>query len=79
MAGVLIGLMRYDLVPTHRLKFYLIAYGVYRFLTEYIRHEPTGAVGLTFYQWISVGMIAGMVLQWMYDASQQSTARDAEL
>ena len=68
MAGVLIGLMRYNLFPTHRLKLYLIAYGVYRFLTEFIRPEPIGAVGLTFYQWVSLVLIGAMVVQWAYDA-----------
>ena len=43
---------------------YLIAYGVYRFLTEYIRPEPVSMGGLTFYQWVSLGLIAGMVGQW---------------
>ena len=36
----------------HRLQLYLIRYGVYRFLTEYIRPEPPWLLGLTFYQWL---------------------------
>src|SRR6516165_2871932 len=39
MAVVLWQLMRHGLLVGQRLKFYLIAYGVYRFLTEYIRPE----------------------------------------
>ena len=71
MAGVLIFLMRHDLFRTHRLKFYLIAYGVYRFTTEYIRPEPVDALGFTFYQWVSLCLIAAMILQWAWDAREQ--------
>jgi len=34
-----------------RIKLYLIAYLIYRFLTEFIRPEPVVALGLTAYQW----------------------------
>jgi phosphatidylglycerol:prolipoprotein diacylglycerol transferase len=68
MAGVLIALMRRDLLRTHRLQLYLIAYGVYRFLTEYIRPEPTGQLGFTFYQWASLALIAVMAAQWGFEA-----------
>ena len=40
MAMVLLWLTIRGLLPHQRLKLYLIAYGVYRFLTEYIRPEP---------------------------------------
>jgi prolipoprotein diacylglyceryltransferase len=72
MAGVLIVLMRRDLLRYHRLKFYLIAYGIYRFVTEWIRPEPDWALGLTFYQWVALLMIGGLSLQWWYDARRQS-------
>ncbi len=53
---------------TNQLKLYLIAYGAYRFLTEYIRPEPAYWHDLTFYQWVSVAMIAALSLQWIYDS-----------
>src|ERR1043166_2017993 len=68
MAGALIELMRRHLLATHRLQFYLIAYGGYRFLTEYIPPEPVGLAGLTFYQGVSLFLIAAMVLQWVFEA-----------
>ncbi|HVS39999.1 MAG TPA: hypothetical protein VMS17_30855, partial [Gemmataceae bacterium] len=50
-----------------RLKLYLIAYGVYRFLTEYIRPEPRWWPGLTFYQWAALGLTVGLLVQWRLD------------
>src|SRR5262249_57396209 len=55
MAGVLALCLWRDLFSTHRLKLYLIAYGVFRFLTEFIRPEPPWWLGLTFYQWAALG------------------------
>jgi prolipoprotein diacylglyceryltransferase len=34
-----------------RLKLYLIAYGAYRFVTEFIRPEAAWHLGVTAYQW----------------------------
>jgi phosphatidylglycerol:prolipoprotein diacylglycerol transferase len=67
MAGVLIVLIRYDLLRYQRLKFYLISYCVYRFLTEYIRPEPIWWQGLTFYQWAAIVLAAGLAVQWIWD------------
>jgi phosphatidylglycerol:prolipoprotein diacylglycerol transferase len=64
MAVVLWLLLREGWLRGQHLKLYLIAYGVYRFLTEYIRPEPISAWGMTFYQWVSLILIAGMVAQW---------------
>ncbi len=72
MAAVLILLMRYRLLPGQRLKFYLIAYGGYRFATEYIRPEPAGWLGFTFYQWVSVILVTAMTLQWIIDARSRA-------
>ena len=55
-------------LPRQRLKLYLIAYGVYRFLTEFIRPEPVYWPGLTFYQWAALGLTAGLLVQWWIDA-----------
>jgi phosphatidylglycerol---prolipoprotein diacylglyceryl transferase len=67
MALVLIWLTVRDLLPRQRLKLYLIAYGVFRFLTEFIRPEPVYWPGLTFYQWAALGLIVGLVVQWWMD------------
>jgi phosphatidylglycerol:prolipoprotein diacylglycerol transferase len=67
MALVLAELMRRDLLPRQRLKLYLLAYGVYRFATEYVRPEPAWALGLTFYQWAALALVLGMALHWWAD------------
>jgi prolipoprotein diacylglyceryltransferase len=67
MAGVLLWLMARGYLRTHRLQLYLIIYGVFRFLTEYLRPEPAWFGGLTFYQWVSVVMIVGLSGQWWYE------------
>lgn len=64
MACVLGFSLREGWLRGHHLQIYLIAYGVYRFLTEFIRPEPVSAGGLTFYQWVSLILIAAMVGQW---------------
>jgi phosphatidylglycerol:prolipoprotein diacylglycerol transferase len=67
MAGVLGLFMYFGLLRFQLLKFYLIAYGVYRFLTEFIRPEPAWALGLTFYQWVCLVMVLGLAVQWRLD------------
>ncbi len=73
MAVVLWLLLREGWLRGQHLKLYLIAYGVYRFLTEYIRPEPISAWGMTFYQWASLILIAGMVAQWCLDRRPAAT------
>src|SRR5262249_20941994 len=68
MAFVLAELMRRGLLVRQRLKFYLIAYAAYRFLTEFIRPELSWLLGLTFYQWASLALAAGLAAQWLADA-----------
>jgi phosphatidylglycerol:prolipoprotein diacylglycerol transferase len=48
-------------------KLYLIAYGAFRFVTEYWRAEPRGPLGLTAYQWGSLALIALMSVLWAVD------------
>jgi phosphatidylglycerol:prolipoprotein diacylglycerol transferase len=67
MAAVLWGLMRGGWLRYQLLKLYLICYGVYRFFTEMIRPEPHDWWGLTFYQAVSVVLIAGLSVQWVVD------------
>jgi len=68
MAGALIVLVGRGLLAGNRLKFYLIGYAAYRFATEFIRPEPAVALGLTFYQWASLALAAGLAIQWWCEA-----------
>jgi phosphatidylglycerol:prolipoprotein diacylglycerol transferase len=68
MAGVLIEIVRRGWLKYQRLKFYLLAYFAYRFLTEFIRPEPTGWLDLTIYQWVAALASFGLLLQWWWDA-----------
>jgi phosphatidylglycerol:prolipoprotein diacylglycerol transferase len=76
LAGLILLAMRLDVLRCQRLKAYLIAYAAFRFLTEFIRPEPAVGGGLTFYQWVALGMIAGLGVQWVIDARQ--LRRDVE-
>jgi prolipoprotein diacylglyceryltransferase len=67
MAVVLWFCVRHRLFVNNQLKLYLIAYGVYRFLSEFIRPEPVVLLGLTFYQWASVALVVGLAVQWYFD------------
>jgi phosphatidylglycerol:prolipoprotein diacylglycerol transferase len=67
LAGVLWLVILHDGLRWQRLKLYLIAYGVYRFLTEFIRPEPATWLGLTFYQWAALAIIGVMAGQWLVD------------
>src|SRR5262249_42003231 len=64
MALVLLEVTRRGLLAGHRLKLYLICYGIFRFLTEFIRPEPAVWLGLTFYQWAGMLLAAGLAVQW---------------
>ncbi|MGL4554437.1 MAG: prolipoprotein diacylglyceryl transferase family protein [Gemmataceae bacterium] len=75
MAAVLIVLTREGIWKTHRLQFYLLCYGGYRFATEAIRPEPAFAAGLTFYQWASLALAAGVAAQW---AAETAARREGE-
>ncbi len=71
MAPLLWQLTARDALRFQRLKFYLIGYCVYRFLTEFIRPEPEWRLGLTFYQCAALVMAAALALQWIFDARRK--------
>ncbi len=71
MALLLIQMIRHGWLRNQRLKLYLICYGIYRFLTEFIRPEPVYAVGLTYFQWVAVVMVVALSVQWWYDAEHR--------
>mgnify|MGYP000427510754 CR=1 FL=1 len=65
--GVLFWMGRRDLFARQRIKLYLIAYMVYRFLTEWLRPEPHAALGLTFYQWSALAFGLALAAHFAYD------------
>jgi prolipoprotein diacylglyceryltransferase len=71
MAFLLWLMLREGWLRGHHLQMYLIAYGVYRFLTEFIRQEPIALGGLTFYQGVSLALIAAMIGQWWMERRQE--------
>ena len=72
MACVLLEVMRQGVLKRQRLKLYLICYGVYRFLTEFIRPEQEWLLGLTAYQWGALGLVIGLGMQWRVDVETGS-------
>jgi phosphatidylglycerol:prolipoprotein diacylglycerol transferase len=79
MAVVLIILMRRGTLRGQLLKLYLISYGCFRFLTEYIRPEPIWLAGLTFYQWASLVLILGLLLQWLQEVHAHPHSLSADV
>jgi phosphatidylglycerol:prolipoprotein diacylglycerol transferase len=67
MACVLLEVMHRGALKRQRLKLYLICYGVFRFLTEFIRPEEPWLLGLTAYQWGAMCLVIGLSLQWQMD------------
>lgn len=76
MAAILLEIMRRDWFRLQRLKLYLIAYGCFRFATEFIRPEPALWLGLTYYQGVALVLIVMLAIQWPFDHRLQETARD---
>ena len=75
-AGLAISAPRCRWIATQRLryqklKFYLISYCVYRFVTEWIRPEPKLIGELTFYQCFVVVFALLLAVQWWYDQRLQ--------
>jgi hypothetical protein len=56
------------------IKLYIITYLGYRFLTEFIRPEPTFASGLTGYQWAALVLIPVFVALWIRDRRTLNSA-----
>lgn len=75
MAIALLLLLSKGWLRGHHLQIYLICYGVYRFLTEWIRPEPNWVWGLTFYQWAALILVCAMVLQWITEVARLRSAR----
>jgi len=57
------------------MKLYLIAYMIYRFLTEFLRPEIPLVGGLTGYQWVTLTLIPLFVFLWYRDAKWLETTK----
>lgn len=75
MVGILVLLLRHDLLRGHHLQLFLIAYGLFRFLTEFIRPEPAWWLGLTLYQWLALLLAAGCAAQWRWEEWRKPASR----
>lgn len=74
-------LERKQIFPRQRLKLYLAAYCVFRFLTEFLRPEVRLAGGLTGYQWTALAFLPVIALLWWQDrlpARQLESRSDPE-
>lgn len=76
-AAVLLVLERYHRFPTQRLKLYLLAYCVYRILSEFLRPEIPLAGGLTGYQWTALMLIP--VIGWLWWRDQRLLDADSSV
>ena len=70
--GLLWFIRKRGLWKTHQLQLYLMAYCLFRFLTEWIRPEPEVLWRLTFYQWTVLGFAGLLMIQWLGEAPRQS-------
>ena len=66
-AAALVWLAKRGWLARQRVKAYLGAYFFYRFVTEWIRPEPRGPLGLTMDQWTSLFGLIVMGVLWEID------------
>lgn len=64
-----------DLLKNQRLKFYILIYLAYRFVSEWIRPEPVFALGLTVYQWAALALAPVFLWLWHVDARMALSTR----
>jgi phosphatidylglycerol---prolipoprotein diacylglyceryl transferase len=69
-AVALYWLLRRGMFREQLIKFYILSYLVYRFLTEFIRPEARFAGGLTGYQWAALVLVVLFVGLWIRDANR---------
>ena len=67
-ALVILWMERREILRCQRIKLYILAYLVYRILSEFIRPEPRVELGLTVYQWSALAFIPLFVLLWRRDS-----------
>lgn len=68
MALLLAWMRRRGLLQGQLIKLYILAYLLFRFLTEFLRPEPVIFAGLTGYQWASLALIPVFAGLWARDA-----------
>ena len=71
-AATLLVMDRKRWLVGNQLKAYLIAYMIYRFLSEWLRPESTVLLNLTVYQLVSVLIAAILMLLWVRDSHDLS-------
>lgn len=54
---VFVSFVRRGVLRTRLFSVYLVAYGVYRFATEFVRDTPKFTAGLSVYQWLAAAMV----------------------
>lgn len=74
MAIILAGMHRRGMFRGQLIKLYILTYLAYRFLTEFLRPEPTVLGGLTGYQWAALALIPVFIGLWIQDASLSDAA-----
>lgn len=67
-AAALFAIGKKGWLRTQRIKVYLIAYMLFRVISETWRPEPRLALGLTFYQWSSLAFALLFALLYVHDA-----------
>ena len=73
--ALLLGLMRMrGIFRGQLIKFYIIAYLIYRFFTEFLRPAPQILAGLTGYQWSAIALVPVFVALWANDAREAGLA-----
>lgn len=76
-AAVLWQLQRRRIGTGQLIKIYIIAYCVYRFLSEFLRPETPLWLGLTGYQWAALALIPVFGLLWWRDAARGPSASNS--
>lgn len=77
-AAVLWGLEQGELFPRQRFKLYLVAYCLYRFLSEFLRPEVRLWGGLTGYQWTALALLPIIAVLWRQDRRPEPIPPAAE-
>lgn len=80
MAILMTGLMKKGIWRGQMVKFYIVGYLAYRWVTEFIRPEPLLWGGLTGYQWFAMAVAPLFGYLWWRDARHErasACARDA--
>lgn len=62
-----------------RLRLYFIAYGMFRFVSEYWRLSPKDLAGISIYQWFSLFLLALVVATMLFEHSRTAQATERPL